>query len=414
MTSMNDSQSLSNLMQNNTKSSPNHIPAALGLETAIQELIHNGTTSPGGISGGGQDGQQNSNNLGPSPSTAVAMIILYSITGLITALFLIIIITGAVRAHRHPERYGPRNILGRPRQSRAKGLARAMLEGLPIVKFGEEEPAKPADVELAEHGTAETIATVSEGGIGSKEVGAKDEVAPRLSTSAQSGIGPATEGRTASDAAAAKKDDHLGCSICTDDFEQGQDLRVLPCNHKFHPACIDPWLLNVSGTCPLCRINLNPATEEDSEAREGEENAMGDLPPPLPDAGARPSVGRSLLMGLRNVAGPNGATEQDRIIAIMRMRQERVEQSQRDSAARREALAAASARTGQTAVDESHRRRRFRDVFGIRTRTRGAAGQDTEATAPTTNTIAEEANRSAVNASSTISPERETALHEGD
>jgi hypothetical protein len=25
----------------------------------------------------------------------------------------------------------------------------------------------------------------------------------------------------------------------------------LPCKHQFHPACIDPWLINVSGTCPL-------------------------------------------------------------------------------------------------------------------------------------------------------------------
>jgi hypothetical protein len=66
------------------------------------------------------------NPLGPSPSTAVAMIILYSITGIITALFLVIIITGAVRAHRHPERYGPRDVLGRPRQSRARGLGRAI------------------------------------------------------------------------------------------------------------------------------------------------------------------------------------------------------------------------------------------------------------------------------------------------
>ncbi len=46
-------------------------------------------------------------------------------------------------------------------------------------------------------------------------------------------------------------DENLGCSICTDDFLVGEDVRVLPCSHKFHPACIDPWLINVSGTCPL-------------------------------------------------------------------------------------------------------------------------------------------------------------------
>ena len=54
-----------------------------------------------------------------SPTTAVAMIILYSITGIITALFLVIILVGAIRAHRHPERYGPRHVIGRQRQSRA-------------------------------------------------------------------------------------------------------------------------------------------------------------------------------------------------------------------------------------------------------------------------------------------------------
>jgi hypothetical protein len=26
---------------------------------------------------------------------------------------------------------------------------------------------------------------------------------------------------------------------------------VLPCDHKFHPPSIDPWLIGVSGTCPL-------------------------------------------------------------------------------------------------------------------------------------------------------------------
>ena len=66
----------------------------------------NGTTAPSNNSNG-YDGR--------SPTTAVAMIILYSITGIITALFLCIIVVGAIRAHRHPERYGPRNMLGRPR-----------------------------------------------------------------------------------------------------------------------------------------------------------------------------------------------------------------------------------------------------------------------------------------------------------
>jgi hypothetical protein len=28
-------------------------------------------------------------------------------------------------------------------------------------------------------------------------------------------------------------------------------VRVLPCQHQFHPPCVDPWLVNVSGTCPL-------------------------------------------------------------------------------------------------------------------------------------------------------------------
>ncbi|KKY30603.1 putative ring-7 protein [Diaporthe ampelina] len=88
-------------------------------------------------------GQQGGNN------SAVAMSILYSITGLITLLFLIIIATGAIRAHRYPERYGPRNAFGgRPRQSRAKGLARAVLETIPIVKFGDSQAKPDPNLEL--------------------------------------------------------------------------------------------------------------------------------------------------------------------------------------------------------------------------------------------------------------------------
>lgn len=219
----------------------------------------------------GNGGQYQQNPLGPSPSTAVAMIILYSITGIITALFLVIIITGAVRAHRHPERYGPRNVLGRPRQSRARGLGRAILDTIPIVKFGEKEPAKPADVELGSTAEARDVngvnmnteAQASSGTAATQhdmappsvpgETETAQVVTPHPAEEQQSGIAPAqpvTAGATTG-IDNASPDEGLGCSICTEDFEKGQDLRVLPCDHKFHPECVDPWLLNVSGTCPL-------------------------------------------------------------------------------------------------------------------------------------------------------------------
>jgi hypothetical protein len=41
------------------------------------------------------------------------------------------------------------------------------------------------------------------------------------------------------------------CSICTEDFETGENVRILPCKHIYHRRCIDPWLLRFSGTCPL-------------------------------------------------------------------------------------------------------------------------------------------------------------------
>lgn len=215
--------------------------------STIVSAGRNGTASGGdGGSGGGSGGV---------PSPAVAMVILYSITGVITALFLCIIVTGAVRAHRHPELYGPRNVLGRPRQSRAKGLARAMLETLPIVKFGETQEDK--QVELAETGDAKAPATehTAEKKTATTTIARADSQAGESSSTAAAVAAAATATSVTSPSASspnpADDDEGLVCSICTDEFEKGQDLRVLPCNHKFHPACVDPWLLDVSGTCPL-------------------------------------------------------------------------------------------------------------------------------------------------------------------
>ncbi|TVY39723.1 Receptor homology region,transmembrane domain- and RING domain-containing protein [Lachnellula subtilissima] len=317
----------------------------------------------------------------PAPTTAVAMSILYSITGIITLLFLIIIATGAVRAHRHPERYGPRNIAGRPRQSRAKGLARAMLETLPIVKFGDPEPVKPGsgDVEL-EDGTASHTAhtdTTAEGVADGRRKSIGTGTSPE--TSVVSGMGAAEEASTKEGTEAAAttppKEGELGCSICTEDFTTGEDVRVLPCAHKYHPACIDPWLLNVSGTCPLCRRDLRGDAEEPNSSEEAA-RASTDLPPPLNLEGTleashhheagessedgnhqRHRISRFLDLNRLRHAAPH-----ERIAALRQLREESRTQEQIEQV---EVEGQQSRRTRVTG--------RLRDTFRIRTRTQNSA-----------------------------------------
>ena len=43
------------------------------------------------------------------------------------------------------------------------------------------------------------------------------------------------------------------CSICMEDIVPTQLHRELPCEHVFHPQCVDTWLLKCNATCPLCR-----------------------------------------------------------------------------------------------------------------------------------------------------------------
>lgn len=49
------------------------------------------------------------------------------------------------------------------------------------------------------------------------------------------------------------------CPICIVDFEEGDDIRVLPCEgkHCFHQECVDPWLLKLSSSCPICRHGMS-------------------------------------------------------------------------------------------------------------------------------------------------------------
>jgi len=60
------------------------------------------------------------------------------------------------------------------------------------------------------------------------------------------------------------------CTICLSPYEEGQEIRFLPCDtrHHFHQDCVDEWLL-VNATCPICRARIIP------EEQTGEDEGIG-------------------------------------------------------------------------------------------------------------------------------------------
>ncbi|KAL5715269.1 RING-type E3 ubiquitin transferase [Ranunculus cassubicifolius] len=52
------------------------------------------------------------------------------------------------------------------------------------------------------------------------------------------------------------------CAICLEDYSVGEKLRVLPCRHKFHAACVDAWLTSWRTFCPVCKRDARTSTGE--------------------------------------------------------------------------------------------------------------------------------------------------------
>ena len=83
-------------------------------------------------------------------------------------------------------------------------------------------------------------------GFASRRGGASDEVINGLETQIFD------ENRDANDI---ESDELQRCAICLSQFENGDELRILPCQHNFHTDCIDQWL-RTNRTCPMCRVDI--------------------------------------------------------------------------------------------------------------------------------------------------------------
>ena len=47
------------------------------------------------------------------------------------------------------------------------------------------------------------------------------------------------------------------CCVCLCRLKEGEEnMKILPCLHKFHKDCIDRWFSAQRKTCPMCRFSM--------------------------------------------------------------------------------------------------------------------------------------------------------------
>ena len=217
-----------------------------------------------------------------SKNTSPAMIVLYVITGCIVTMFLTMLVMGARRARRHPERYGRREgDDSQGAQTTAGGIAQAILDTFPVIKFNRREQTRqmgqakavPSENDLNRGYDLSVIPSLRDPRVrqsGDMERGRSSATTETGSFhSARSAIGPEDDehgkphlGSSATQSllgdaprsAGPVVDEDVGqdqCPICLIDFEEGDDLRVLPCEreHVYHQTCIDPWCVRLAHSC---------------------------------------------------------------------------------------------------------------------------------------------------------------------
>lgn len=61
------------------------------------------------------------------------------------------------------------------------------------------------------------------------------------------------------------------CPICLENFASGVEIRVMPCQHKYHRRCLDKWL-KINAVCPICNMNIKDKFHEDHPSPQQHHN----------------------------------------------------------------------------------------------------------------------------------------------
>lgn len=75
----------------------------------------------------------------------------------------------------------------------------------------------------------------------------------RSSAGARSGAGPSS--MTDSDMGGKEEEEADKCAVCLGEYEDGEDVKELPCMHMFHTECVDQWL-KLNRICPVCKNSI--------------------------------------------------------------------------------------------------------------------------------------------------------------
>jgi hypothetical protein len=72
------------------------------------------------------------------------------------------------------------------------------------------------------------------------------------------------------------------CGIWQVDFEEGDNIKILPCNHAFNAEAITKWLKEEKAECPICRFSFKSKEVIEREEEDEDEDEDEDAPAPAP------------------------------------------------------------------------------------------------------------------------------------